>query len=73
MPLAFPEIMLGLNQTIMFGLFMVMITGFIGGNDRLLVVPVRRVRRAMCGPAIRHELDERDRYGRGRLDDCKQL
>ena len=32
MPLAFPEIMLGLNQTIMFGLFMVMIAGFIGGN-----------------------------------------
>ncbi len=32
MPLAFPEIMLGVNQTIMFGLFMVMIAGFIGGN-----------------------------------------
>ena len=32
MPLALPEIMLGLNQTIMFGLFMVMIAGFIGGN-----------------------------------------
>ena len=32
MPLAFPEIMLGLNQTIMFGLFMIMIAGFIGGN-----------------------------------------
>ncbi len=35
MPLAFPEIMLGLNQTIMFGLFMVMIAGFIGGNHDL--------------------------------------
>ncbi len=35
MPLAFPEIMLGLNQTIMFGLFLVMIAGFIGGNHDL--------------------------------------
>jgi glycine betaine/proline transport system permease protein len=35
MPMAFPEIMLGLNQTIMFGLFMVMIAGFIGGNHDL--------------------------------------
>ena len=35
MPLAIPEIMLGLNQTIMFGLFMVMIAGFIGGNHDL--------------------------------------
>jgi len=35
LPLAFPEIMLGLNQTIMFGLFMVMIAGFIGGNNDL--------------------------------------
>ena len=35
LPLAFAEIMLGLNQTIMFGLFMVMIAGFIGGNDDL--------------------------------------
>jgi len=32
MPLALPEITLGLNQTIMFSLFMVMIAGFIGGN-----------------------------------------
>ncbi len=32
LPLAFPNIMLGLNQTIMFSLFMVMIAGFIGGN-----------------------------------------
>jgi len=32
MPLALPEIALGLNQTIMFSLFMVMIAGFIGGN-----------------------------------------
>ncbi|MFP6717241.1 MAG: glycine/betaine ABC transporter permease, partial [Alphaproteobacteria bacterium] len=30
-----PEIVLGLNQTIMFGLFMVMIAGFIGGNHDL--------------------------------------
>ena len=30
MPLAFPEILLGLNQTLMFALFMVMIAGFIG-------------------------------------------
>ena len=35
MPIAVPEIMLGLNQTIMFGLFMVMIAGFIGGNNDL--------------------------------------
>ena len=35
MPMALPEIMLGLNQTIMFGLFMVMIAGFIGGNQDL--------------------------------------
>jgi len=35
MPLALPEIVLGLNQTIMFGLFMVMIAGFIGGNHDL--------------------------------------
>ena len=34
-PVALPEIMLGLNQTIMFGLFMVMIAGFIGGNNDL--------------------------------------
>ncbi len=32
-PLAFPEIVLGLNQTLMFGLFMVMIAGFIGTVD----------------------------------------
>ena len=33
MPLAFPEIMLGVNQTIMFGLFMVIIAAFIGTRD----------------------------------------
>ena len=33
LPLALPEIMLGINQTIMFGLFMVMIAGFIGTKD----------------------------------------
>ncbi len=33
MPFAFPEIMLGLNQTIMFALFMVIIAGFIGTTD----------------------------------------
>ena len=33
MPLAFPEIMLGVNQTIMFGLFMVIIAAFIGTTD----------------------------------------
>lgn len=33
MPMAFPEIILGLNQTLMFGLFMVMIAGFIGTVD----------------------------------------
>ena len=33
MPLAFPEIMLGLNQTIMFALFMVIIAAFIGTKD----------------------------------------
>ena len=33
MPLAFPEILLGLNQTLMFALFMVMIAGFIGTVD----------------------------------------
>ena len=33
MPLAFPEIMLGVNQTIMFGLFMVVIAAFIGTQD----------------------------------------
>ena len=33
MPIAFPEIVLGLNQTLMFGLFMVMIAGFIGTVD----------------------------------------
>jgi len=33
MPLAFPEIMLGVNQTIMFGLFMVIIAAFIGTKD----------------------------------------
>ena len=32
MPLALPEIALGLNHTIMVSLFMVMIAGFIGGN-----------------------------------------
>ena len=32
MPLALPEITLGLNQTIMSSLFMVMIAGLIGGN-----------------------------------------
>ncbi len=33
MPLAIPEIMLGLNQTIMFALFMVIIAAFIGTRD----------------------------------------
>tara|TARA_B100001123_G_scaffold413490_1_gene511910 strand:- start:121 stop:2121 length:2001 start_codon:yes stop_codon:yes gene_type:complete len=33
MPLAFPEIILGANQTLMFSLFMVMIAGFIGTVD----------------------------------------
>ena len=33
LPLAFPEIMLGINQTIMFGLFMVVIAAFIGTQD----------------------------------------
>ena len=33
MPIALPEIVLGLNQTLMFGLFMVMIAGFIGTVD----------------------------------------
>ena len=33
MPLAFPEIMLGVNQTVMFGLFMVVIAAFIGTQD----------------------------------------
>jgi len=38
-PLAVPEIMLGINQTIMFGLFMVMIGGLIktGGLARELI------------------------------------
>lgn len=33
MPIAFPEMLLGLNQTLMFALFMVMIAGFIGTVD----------------------------------------
>jgi glycine betaine/proline transport system permease protein len=33
LPLAFPEIMLGVNQTIMFSLFMAIIAAFIGTND----------------------------------------
>lgn len=33
MPIAFPEIMLGVNQTIMFALFMVIIAAFIGTTD----------------------------------------
>ena len=32
MPMAFPEIVLGINQTVMFGLIMCMIAGLIGGN-----------------------------------------
>ena len=39
LPMAVPEIMLGINQTIMFGLFMVMIGGLIktGGLARELI------------------------------------
>ena len=33
MPLAFPQIMMGVNQTIMFALFMVIIAAFIGTRD----------------------------------------
>ena len=33
MPMPFPEMLLGLNQTLMFALFMVMIAGFIGTVD----------------------------------------
>jgi glycine betaine/proline transport system permease protein len=33
MPMAFPEMLLGLNQTLMFALFKVMIAGFIGTVD----------------------------------------
>ena len=33
LPLAFPEIMLGVNQTVLFGLFMVVIAAFIGTQD----------------------------------------
>ena len=33
LPLAFPEIMLGVNQTIMFSLFMAMLAAFIGTKD----------------------------------------
>lgn len=35
LPLALPEIMLGVNQVLMFGLLMVMIAAFIGGIDGL--------------------------------------
>ncbi len=33
LPLAFPHIMLGINQTVIFGLFMVVIGAFIGTTD----------------------------------------
>ena len=33
LPLAFPHIMLGLNQTVLFSLFMVIIAAFIGTQD----------------------------------------
>ena len=35
LPLAFPEIMLGVNQTILFSLFMAVIAAFIGGSKHL--------------------------------------
>ncbi len=35
LPLAFPEIMLGVNQTILFSLFMAVIAAFIGGTKHL--------------------------------------
>ena len=42
LPLAFPHIMLGLNQTVLFSLFMVIIAAFIGTQDLGQKITIRK-------------------------------
>ena len=52
-PMAFPEIMLGMNQVLLFGLLLVIIAAFIGGIDGLGdVILLARTEQALVGEGI---------------------
>lgn len=52
-PMAFPEIMLGMNQVLLFGLLLVIISAFIGGIDGLGdEILLARTEQALVGEGI---------------------
>ena len=52
-PMAFPEIMLGMNQVLLFGLLLVIISAFIGGIDGLGdVILLARTEQALVGEGL---------------------